>query len=271
MSSFALAPFLWNLPLTAVTVAVVLAITYAVALRAGRHSVIDVAWGLGFAAVALVTCAASAGQAEGSRRWLITALTVVWGVRLAAHVAWRSRGKGEDRRYEELLSRAPGDRNRYALRKVYFPQGVVLWFVSLPVQVAMYAGGPAGRLLLVGALIWAAGFLFETVGDFQLARFTGDPANRGEVMDGGLWRYTRHPNYFGDALVWWGIFLAACDQWPGALTVLSPVLMTWLLARGTGKPLLERSMERTRPGYAGYAARTSGFVPWPPRRPGPEE
>ncbi|TDD82800.1 DUF1295 domain-containing protein [Actinomadura darangshiensis] len=254
--------FAWNLLFTAVSVAVVLSVTFAVALRRGRHSVIDVAWGLGFAAVALVSLGASAEDGDPARRWAVAAMTVVWGLRLAGHIAWRNRGKGEDPRYAELLGDGSAGR---ALRKVYLPQGVVLWFVSLPLQVAMFQDASPGAATYVGIAVWAVGLLFEAVGDHQLARFTRDPANKGKVMDRGLWRYTRHPNYFGDSLVWWGIFLTACDHWTGLLTIASPIVMTVLLARGTGKPLLERRMAHTRDGYADYAARTSGFVPLPPR------
>jgi steroid 5-alpha reductase family enzyme len=255
--------FVWTL----VAVVVVLAVTFAVARVAGRHSVVDVAWGLGFAVVALVGAIVADG--DPWRRTLVTALTVVWGVRLAAHIAWRSRGGGEDPRYERLLADAPGSRDAYALRKVYLTQGAVLWFVSLPVQVAQLEKAPVGVMAWAGAAVWVAGFVVESTGDLQLARFRADPASRGQVMDRGLWRYTRHPNYFGDACVWWGLFLVACDHWTGALTVLSPALMTFLLVKGTGKPLLEKGMKSTRPGYGEYAARTSGFLPLPPRRPRP--
>ncbi|GAA4228187.1 DUF1295 domain-containing protein [Actinomadura meridiana] len=257
--------FWWNLTYAAGAVAVVLAVTFAVALRLGRHSVIDVAWGLGFCAVAAVSAAASTGHGDPARRWTVLTMTLLWGLRLAAHIARRARGADEDPRYEDLLSKAPGGRNRYALRKVYLPQGLVLWFVSLPVQLAMYQDGRPGIALYAGVLVWTIGLAFEAIGDLQLSRFTADPANKGKVMDRGLWRYTRHPNYFGDSLVWWGLFLATCDHWTGPLTVLSPVLMTALLVKGTGKPLLEKRMTRTRGGYFDYTARTSGFVPLPPR------
>jgi steroid 5-alpha reductase family enzyme len=252
--------FVWTL----IAVVVVLAITFVVARVQGRHAVVDVAWGTGFAVVALTGYVTSDG--DQARRLLVTALTVIWGLRLAAHIAWRSRGGGEDPRYEELLARAPGSRDAYALRKIYLTQGPVLWFVSLPVQVAMLERGSPGVAAWIGTALWLIGFVFETVGDRQLARFRADPANRGKVMDRGLWRYTRHPNYFGDACVWWGLYLIACDHWTGALTILSPLLMTFFLAKGTGKPLLERHMRETRPGYAEYAERTSGFIPLPPRR-----
>ncbi|MEU5882526.1 DUF1295 domain-containing protein [Spirillospora sp. NPDC047279] len=259
-------PFLWSLAWSALGVVAVLAVTFLIALRAGRHSVIDVAWGLGFAAAALIGFVTSAGHGDTARRALVLTLTVVWGVRLAAHIAWRSRGGGEDPRYAALLAKAPGNPHVYALRNVYLTQGVILWFVALPLQVAMHEDAPLGAAAIVGTVLWAAGMFFETVGDLQLVRFKNDPANKGKVLDSGLWRYTRHPNYFGDAVVWWGLFLIACDQWHGLLTVLSPVVMTWLLAKGTGKPLTERRMAKTRPEYADYVARTSGFVPLPPKR-----
>ena len=258
--------FLAALPLTALTVAVVLGATFAVALRVGRHAVVDVAWGLGFVAVAATAYLLSAGDGDGARRALVLALTAMWGLRLAWHIARRSRGHGEDPRYAALMAKAPGNPNLYALRKVYLTQGVVMWFVSLPVQLAMFQTVGPGPVAWVGVAVWALGFAFETVGDHQLHRFRTDPASRGQVLDTGLWRYTRHPNYFGDACVWWGLSLVAFDAWPGILTVLSPVVMTWLLAKGTGKPLLEKDMAERRPGYVDYVRRTSGFVPLPPRR-----
>ncbi|WP_031160010.1 DUF1295 domain-containing protein [Streptosporangium roseum] len=261
---FDLAAFAWSLLLSAVALTALLALTLAVALRVGRHSVIDVAWGLGFTAVALVSYASSGG--DPARRLLVLVLTAAWGVRLAAHIGRRNIGEGEDPRYERMLARAPGSRTLYALRAVYLTQGVTLLFVSLPVQVAMFETGPLGWTAWTGVALWLVGSVFETVGDWQLARFRADPGSRGKVLDTGLWRYTRHPNYFGDACVWWGLFLVAADQWPGVLTVLSPVLMTYFLAGKTGKPMMERQLSRSRPGYADYVRRTSGFFPLPPRK-----
>lgn len=254
------------LPFTVAAVASVLGATFLVALRLGRHAVVDVAWGLGFVAVAATSYLLSAGAGDPLRRGLVLGLTAVWGVRLAVHIALRARGHGEDPRYDALLARAPGSRTTYALRQIYLTQGAVMWFVSLPLQVAMFQADVLGVVAWTGVALWVLGLLFEAVGDRQLQRFRDDPANRGEVLDTGLWRYTRHPNYFGDACVWWGLSLIAFDAWPGILTVLSPVAMTWLLANGTGKPLLEKGMASTRPGYTDYVRRTSGFVPLPPRR-----
>jgi steroid 5-alpha reductase family enzyme len=264
MRDFDGSSFAATLPWTVATVVVVLGVTFLVALRLGKHAVIDVAWGLGFAAVALTSYLRATG--DGTRALVALLATVLWGVRLAVHIGNRSRGHGEDPRYEKILARAPGSPALHALRRVYLPQAAIMWFVSLPVQVAMFEPAGPGVLLWLGLVVWAVGLVFETVGDWQLHRFRSDPGSKGKVLDTGLWRWTRHPNYFGDATAWWGIFLVSADGGAGWLTILSPVVMTWLLAKGTGKPLLEKDMAQRRPEYADYVRRTSGFVPWPPKR-----
>ena len=266
MTDFPMGAFLGAVPFTLLAVAVVLGGTFLVAVRLGRHAVVDVAWGLGFAAIAVAAFLASEGAGDGFISGFALVLTVVWGVRLAVHIGLRSRGHGEDPRYVELLAKAPGNPQLFALRRIYLTQGVVMWFVSLPVQVAMFTEGEANAATWLGVLLWVVGFTFETVGDLQLTRFRNDPSTKGQVLDTGLWRYTRHPNYFGDACVWWGLSLIAFSVWPGVLTILSPLAMTWLLAKGTGKPLLEKDMASRRPGYAEYVRRTSGFVPLPPKK-----
>ncbi|MGP3775987.1 DUF1295 domain-containing protein [Streptomyces sp. SDT5-1] len=241
-------------------------VTFAVAVRRGLHRIVDVAWGLGFTAVAATTFLASAQAGDTGRRVLVTVLTAVWGLRLAAHIARRGRGHGEDPRYDRMLAKAPGNRNLYALRMVYVLQGALVWLVSLPVQAAQYITAPLSAFAWAGTALWAVGMFFEAVGDAQLARFKADPANRGRIMDEGLWSWTRHPNYFGDFCVWWGLFLIACDApAAAAVSVVSPLVMSLLLTKGSGKRLLERHMAQ-RPGYAAYAERTSGFFPLPPRR-----
>ncbi|MFD3525318.1 DUF1295 domain-containing protein [Streptomyces sp. NPDC058653] len=255
-----------NLLITAAVAAAVLLVTFAVAVRRGLHRVVDIAWGIAFGSVAVVTYVLSDGHGDDGRRLLAAAATVVWGLRLAVHIAHRSRGHGEDPRYRALLDKAPGNPTWYALRTVYLLQAGLVWLISLPVQLASYSASPLGPLDAVALTLWAAGLTFETVGDRQLARFKTDPANRGRIMDRGLWAWTRHPNYFGDALVWWGLYLLACTTWQTALTgLVSPVVMTLLLTVGSGKRLLEKHMAQ-RPGYADYAARTSGFLPRPPHR-----
>jgi steroid 5-alpha reductase family enzyme len=238
---------------------------FAAGMALRRHNVADIAWGLGFAAVAVVSLLISAGHGLAARRAMLAAATVIWGLRLAGHIFARSRG-GEDPRYADLLNKAKGNRARYALRTIYLAQGALIWLISLPVQAGMLARRPLVPLLVIGGLAWLCGLFFEAVGDHQLERFQADPANRGKIMDRGLWRYTRHPNYFGDACVWWGIFLIGCGSWPSLATLVSPLLMTYLLVWGSGKRLTEKRMMQGRPGYAEYAARTSGFIPFPPRR-----
>ncbi|MEU7068286.1 DUF1295 domain-containing protein [Streptomyces sp. NPDC046161] len=237
------------------------------AVRRRLHRIVDIAWGLAFAVVALATWLLSAGHGDDGRRLLAAATTAVWGLRLAAHIAWRSRGHGEDQRYTALLDKARGNRTLYALRSVYLAQAALVWLISLPVQAASYSSVPLDLLAFCWITVWALGLGFEAVGDYQLAHFKQNPAHRGRLMDRGLWAWTRHPNYFGDSLVWWGLYLLACTAWQPALAVLlSPVLMTLLLTVGSGKRLLEKHMA-DRAGYAEYAVRTSGFLPLPPKKP----
>ncbi|QKV71567.1 DUF1295 domain-containing protein [Streptomyces harbinensis] len=258
-----------NIALSAAVLAVLMAATFAVAMaKGGVHRVVDSAWGLGFAAVAVTGWIASAGRGDDGHRLLVALLTVVWGLRLAVHIARRGRGHGEDPRYARMLDAAPGSRALYALRKVYLLQGVLILLVSLPVQTALYAGAPPLPLTVAAVVLWTVGMFFEAVGDHQLARFRADPAHRGRLMDRGLWSWTRHPNYFGDFAVWWGLFLLAVSGWQAALiSVPAPLVMSALLIFGSGKALLERRMAG-RPGWDAYAARTSGFFPRPPRRSG---
>jgi steroid 5-alpha reductase family enzyme len=260
-----------NLIVTAVLVVAVLVATFWHAMRTQVHAIMDSVWGLGFVLIAAASYVASAGHGNDARRLLVLALTAVWGLRLSAHIYLRNRGQGEDKRYASLLRHAGASVARFVLRYVYWAQGRVMWVVSLPLQVAMYESARLSVITWIGVAVWAAGFAFETIGDLQLRSFRADPANKGKILDRGLWRYTRHPNYFGDCLIWIGFWLLACSHWLGVLTVVAPVWMTWMLVQRTGKKLLERHMLRARgPAYADYVARTSGFVPMPPRRPRPE-
>jgi steroid 5-alpha reductase family enzyme len=232
-----------------------------VSLPLRNASIVDVWWGPGFAAIALFACArAPEGHA------LATLFTLAWGLRLGAYLLWRNAGHGEDPRYA-AMRRHHGARFAWvSLFTVFLLQGLLLWIVSLPVQVAQWGGLRGfGVCELVGTLLFGTGLFFEAVGDWQLARFKADPANAGRVMDRGLWRYTRHPNYFGDFCVWWGLFALALATPRGWLTLPSPLLMSFLLLRVSGVALLERSIGKRRPGYAEYRRRTSAFFPLPPR------
>jgi len=227
---------------------------------------VDVQWGLGFVLVAALGALFGAGAPQ--RRWLVLALVAVWGARLALHIHARNHGKPEDYRYAAMRARHRERFPRVSLATVFLLQGALLLWIALPLAAAQSAPSPAalGPLDLAGALVWLVGFLFEAVGDLQLARFRADPANRGRVMDRGLWRYTRHPNYFGDATLWWGLWLIACATPDGVWTIGSPLVMTLLLLRVSGVALLERGLVETKPGYRDYVARTNAFVPWFPRR-----
>jgi steroid 5-alpha reductase family enzyme len=244
----------------------VVAAAFVIGASTGQHSIMDVAWGASIAVAGLVSFLVSIGHGVPGRRWPLAAAAVLWGGRLALHIALRARGKGEDPRYDELLGRAPGNRNWYALRVVYPPQLLILWVACLPLTAGMTAEAAAGPLTVIGGLLWLVGFVFEVVGDWQLTRFKADPANHGQLMDRGLWRYTRHPNYFGDFCMWWGLFLLSYGSPIQLATLVSPVLMTYILTYGTGQRMTDRRMAASRPGYAAYAARTSGFIPLPPKR-----
>jgi steroid 5-alpha reductase family enzyme len=248
---------------SAAAVTALLLVAFAISLRAGRVSVVDSFWGLGFAVIAAVAFAVAAGHGSEFRRTALLIATAAWGVRLAAYIGWRNRGAGEDPRYAEMLGKAHGSRAGYALRKVFLLQAAIIWLVSIPVQAGMFTHGPAWTVI-AGLAVWLTGLTFESVGDWQLARFKADPAHRGQVMDRGLWRYTRHPNYFGDACVWWGLFVMSCGSPLVLVTAFAPAIMTFLLAAGSGKPITEERLAG-RPGYAEYISRTSGFFPLPPR------
>ena len=248
------------------SVLVLVAAAFVIGTLTRKHTVMDVAFGACIAVAGVASFLASPGHGAPARRWLLLVAAFAWGFRLAWHVAVRARGAGEDPRYKELIDRAPGSANWYALRMVYLPQLLILWLVLLPLPAGMTQLAAAGPVTVIGGVVWLAGFVFETVGDWQLSRFQANLANRGRVMDRGLWRYTRHPNYFGDACMWWGLFLISYSSPWQLLTLASPLLMTFILTRGTGQRMTDRRMSSGgRYGYAEYVARTSGFIPRPPR------
>jgi len=243
----------------------VVVLVWGLSLLRRDASIIDIFWGPGFVALAWTYAVLVNGWPP--RTLLTLALVSLWGLRLAAHIFWRSRGKPEDYRYAEMRKRHGKHFWWVSLFTVFLLQGVLLWLISAPLLQSIATAEPAGLILLdVGAAaLFVLGFLFETIGDLQLARFRSDPENRGKVLQSGLWRYTRHPNYFGDAVVWWSFFLLALST-PGAVwTLFSPVLMTLLLLKVSGVGLLEKKLNRTRPEYADYVARTNAFVPWFPK------
>jgi steroid 5-alpha reductase family enzyme len=229
-------------------------------------SIVDIFWGLGF--VTLCWFYRSLGPAVTDRHWLLLLLVTAWGFRLALYLLWRNWGHEEDRRYQAMRAYRGANFWWMSLLTIFFLQGVLIWLIAMPLAVVQLNAGPPlwAWIDVLGLLFWSIGFFFEAVGDWQLARFKADPANRGRVMNTGLWAYTRHPNYFGDAMVWWGYFLLAVAV-PGSLwAIISPVVMTTLLLKVSGVALLEQTISERRPEYRDYIARTNAFVPGFPRR-----
>jgi steroid 5-alpha reductase family enzyme len=229
-------------------------------------SIVDIAWGAAGALIALNTFLLADGDL--ARRFLVTGMTVIWGGRLALHIGLRKEGKGEDFRYAAMRADHPETFAVRSLFTVFLLQAFLIWVISLPVQVAGTSQSPSGITLLdvLGLGVWAVGFGFETLSDRQLRAFLSDPDNRGKVMEQGLWKYSRHPNYFGDSLIWWGIFLVAAATPLGWATFISPLLMSVFLMKISGVPLLEKALAERRDGYRDYMRRTSPFFPWPPRK-----
>lgn len=249
----------------AAAVAALMLLVWSISLAVRDVSIVDIAWGLGFVLIAWTTFLLFEGHP--SRKLLIVSLVTIWGLRLAGYLAWRNIGKGEDYRYRKMRARFGKSFAFTSLFIVFGVQGVVMWVVSLPVQAGQVVASGSGLTWLdaLGAGVWAVGLFFESVGDFQLARFKADPANEGHVMDRGLWRYTRHPNYFGDFVVWWGLYLIALAG--GAWwSFVGPLVMSVFLMRVSGVTLLERNLKQRRPGYEEYVRRTSAFFPMPPHQ-----
>lgn len=248
-------------------VLVLMTLTWAVAVLRHDVSLVDRVWGLSFVVLAVVYAAIGDGAAP--RTALVLLLVVTWGSRLSWHITRRNWGSGEDARYAEMRRRRPESFPVTSLYRVFWLQAGLAWLISLPLAAALHRSEPATLrwLDLLGLLVWLVGFGFEAIGDRQLRRFLADPANRGAVLDRGLWRYTRHPNYFGDATLWWGYFLFALAT--GAWwTVIGPAVMTVLIVRVSGVALTDRRMAsdgRTRRGYDEYVRRTNAFIPGPRR------
>lgn len=233
-----------------------------------NSSIVDIFWGLGFFVAALVYFGLTEGYA--TRKLLLVGVVGIWGVRLSVYIFLRNRGKGEDFRYQKWREHQGGRYWWYSYFQVFVLQGVLMWLISSPLLMSQYSAEPAYLTVfdILGVGIWAIGFFFEAVGDWQLSRFKANPANKGQVMRSGLWKYTRHPNYFGDATVWWGFFMLAVAVPNGFLTIYAPLLMTRLLMRVSGVTLLEKTLTKTKPGYQEYIETTSAFFPRPPKKMG---
>lgn len=240
---------------------VLMVLTWLISVLLRDASIVDMVWGLGFVLVAWATYLIS--ESPGERSLLMTGLVSIWGLRLSGYLVWRNLGKDEDKRYQKMRAESPESFWWVSLFKVFLLQGVLMWVISFPVIAVQTSGSGLSWLDYLAIAVWGAGLVFESVGDYQLARFKARPGSGDKVMDSGLWRYTRHPNYFGDFCVWWGhylVALAAAAWW----TVFSPLVMSFLLMRFSGVGLLEKTITLRRPGYADYVARTNTFFPGPP-------
>ncbi len=249
----------------AAAIAAMMAALWVVASLRRDASVVDLFWGAGFALVAGLSFAGAGG---GARETLLCALTILWGLRLSAFLTWRNWGEPEDRRYAAMRERHGNRFVWVSAATVFTLQGVLMWVVSLPIPLGVWGEGPPGLgpIEALGLALFAVGLGFETVGDLQLARFRADPRNAGRVLDRGLWRLTRHPNYFGDCLVWWGLWALALRAPLGPWSAVGPALMTLLLLKVSGVALLEQTIAERRPEYADYLRRTPAFFPRWPRR-----
>ena len=240
-----------------------MSLLWLLSLALKNSSIVDIFWGLGFVIVAWL--AFTFGQGYLPRKQLVAALVTIWGLRLALHIGIRNWGKPEDFRYVKWREENGPRWWWLSFFQVFLLQGVLMWIISAPLLAAQTSGFPVilTPLDMIGAAVWTLGVLFETVGDLQLVIFKRDPAHRGKLLTTGLWRFTRHPNYFGEAALWWGYYLIALvsGSW---WTVFSPILMTYLLMKVSGVAMLERTM-KIKPGYEEYMKKTSAFLPWFPK------
>jgi len=249
---------------SAATLAVAVTLLWLVSLAMGDSSIVDIFWGTGFVLVAWAAFLVADGL--DGRRLLLMLLPSLWGVRLTSYLAWRNLGKGEDYRYTAMREQWGAKWWWWSYVQVFLFQGLLIWVVSLPVQASQVPATPdLGWMAAAGAAVWLVGFLFEGIADLQLARFKADPANKGKVMDRGLWRYSRHPNYFGNFLIWWGIWVVAAEA-GSYWTVVGPLVMSFLLLRVSGVAMLERTITERRRAYAEYIRTTSAFFPRPPKK-----
>jgi steroid 5-alpha reductase family enzyme len=260
--------FDWTLYLSGLTTTLLLLLlTWIVSVFKRDVSIVDSIWPLMFLTMAFAyTAPGWLNGTLGTRATLMLAIVSAWALRLSVYIAWRNRGEDEDRRYQAIRrNNEPG----FAFKSLYLVfgvQGLLAWSISLPLLAVATSSAPLGMLDAMAVLVWLIGFGFETVADAQLAAFKANPANRGKVMDSGLWRYTRHPNYFGECVIWWGYYLLAFAA-GGWWSFPAPLLMTFLLLRVSGITLLESDIGERRPDYRDYVRRTNAFFPGPRKSP----
>jgi steroid 5-alpha reductase family enzyme len=247
-----------------ILVLICMIILWLVSLWIKNSSIVDIFWGFGFVLIVWLAFFLSP-EAYLPRKLLTAALVTIWGLRLTIHILIRNWGKGEDFRYQKMRSESAKSWWFISFLRVFLLQGILMLVISSPAIVAEVSSKqPLGILDYLGVVVWAVGFFFETTGDSQLVRFRSNPSNKGKVLDTGVWHYSRHPNYFGDATQWWGFYLLAFSA-GGWWTIFSPILMTFFLVRVSGVMLLEKTLKESKPGYKEYMERTNAFIPWFPR------
>jgi steroid 5-alpha reductase family enzyme len=246
-----------------IVIVVAFSLLWLVSLALKDASVVDIFWGIGFVAIGWYYVA-TVSETATTRGWLACSLVTVWGVRLALHIGFRNAGAGEDFRYQRWRQQAGSNFWWISYFKVFLLQAILLWIVSSPLLLAQSGDALGGwtALDIVSLLLWLAGFGFEAVADWQLMRFKREPTNEGQIMRSGLWSLSRHPNYFGEALLWWGIGLLAYPV-GGWLSFLGPLMITFLLIKVSGAAMLDAALVERRPGYAEYIRTTRSFLPLP--------
>lgn len=253
----------WQVYLAALAVILAVGVVaWVVSVAIRNVAFVDSLWSV-FFLIAALTFALNAGL-PSARGMLVTVLVAAWALRLSIYITARNWGKPEDYRYQTIrANNEPG----FAFKSLYIVfglQGLLAWIIALPLLPAIMVPGSIGVLEIAALGLWIVGFSFESIGDLQLARFKRDASNQGRVLDSGLWRYTRHPNYFGDFCMWWAFYLFAVAA-GGWWTILSPLLMSFLLLKVSGVAMLERTISERRPEYASYVHRTNAFFPGLPR------
>jgi len=242
-----------------------MSLLWVISLFLKNSSIVDIFWGTGFIITSWITFFRTI-ETVGPRDWLILILVTIWGLRLSFYVLWRNAGKGEDFRYAKWRTAAGDSWWWRSYFKVFILQGLIMWVVAAPLTAIQLPGAmdALGIMDFFGVAVWGIGFFFETVGDAQLAKFKANRVNKEQLLQHGVWRYTRHPNYFGDSAQWWGFYLIAFAS--GAWwTIFSPFLMTYLLVNVSGVAMLERTLRQTKPGYEDYVEKTNSFIPWFPK------
>lgn len=263
----------WELiGLIALVVWGIMTILWIVSLALKDAGIVDIFWGLGFVIINWVAFLVTENE-SGMRQWLLNVIVTIWGMRLFLHILIRNIGKPEDFRYQNFRKQYGKKFWWYSYFQTFMLQGFLMFIISMPLVITQYANTPEslGFLDWAGLLLWLVGFFFETAGDYQLTRFKKNPANKGKIMKSGVWKYTRHPNYFGDATQWWAYYLIAVSVPFGFLTIFSPIIMSYFLVKVSGVAMLERSMAEKKPGYKEYMQTTNAFIPWFPREINPKE